>query len=127
VPNTIPDGQWTLNFSNGANIASTQTPALTNAVKLDFAQATSINQNGTTPTFNWLLPSLAPGSAIDSVSINIRNLTDFRGANGVGGNGNATLIYRNQGLSGSTTSFSVLANDSHFLAGNSLQPGMAYS
>lgn len=129
----IPDGQWTLNFTNGADTATALTPTLTGAVTMGLAHAASLAANGTTTTFNWLLPAVGGGASIDAVSVNIRDTTDFRGANGVGGNGVATIIYRNQTLGASATSFSIAPNDPRFLPDPltgqrfSLLPGRQYS
>jgi hypothetical protein len=130
---SVPDGAWTLNFSNGANTATAQTPTLTGAAPIGFVNAASLAASGSTMTFNWSLPSVTGGASIDAVSVNIRDMSDFRGTNGVGGNGVATLIYRNQTLGASATSFSIAPNDPRFLTDPftgqqfSLLPGQPYS
>ena len=130
----VSDGAWTLNFSNGTDTATAQTPTLAGgAATIGFVNAASLSASGSTMTFNWSLPTLTGGASIDAVSVNIRDMSDFRGANGVGGNGVATLIYRNQTLGASATSISIAPNDPRFLTDpltglqSSLLPGRPYS
>jgi hypothetical protein len=102
-PGAVPDGPWTLTFSNGGDVAVTTTPSITGAVKLDFVNSMTISGSGPTPTFSWTLPSVAPGGAIESVRVNIRDTTTFA-ADGI-----APIIY-SKGL-GVTTSFTVNPSD----------------
>lgn len=118
-PSAVPDGQWTITATNGTDSASALSPALSSSVPMGFATAAAIQQNSLTPTFSWLLPQVASGSSIDSVTALLRDVSDFR-------NGVATLIYR-ASLGASATSFQVLANDSRFLGGNTLQLGRQYA
>ena len=123
-PSAVPDGAWTLTFSNGSDTAVTTTPSLVGAVRLDFASSMTISGSGALPQFTWSLPALAPGAAIDSVRIVIRDTTDFRGVGGAGGSGIATIIYANTFAAG-TTSFTVTPGDPRLL--RSLDFGKTYS
>lgn len=123
----LADGQWSLQFTNGANTTSAVTPSLAGAQVVGLAGGAALAQNSLSPTFTWALPQLGGGASIDSVSVNIRDISDFRGSVGVGGLGTATIIYSHRGLPGTTTSLTVAPGDSHFLAGSSLELGHQYA
>lgn len=123
----LADGPWTLSMKNGGNTTTALTPTLAGAQVVGFAAGTALTAAGIAPTFNWSLPSLAGSASIDSVSINVRDLTDFRGSVGVGGLGVAAIIYSNRALAGTTTSLTIAPGDSHFLAGASFVLGRHYA
>lgn len=124
---SLPDGQWSLKLTNGQNTTTALTPSLAGAQVIGFAGGTALTTVGATPTFSWTLPTLSGGASIESVSINVRDLTDFRGSVGVGGLGVAAIIYSNRALPGSTTSLTIAPGDSHFLAGNNWAVGRHYA
>lgn len=124
---TLPDGAWQLQFVNGGDITNASTPSLAGAQVMGLAAGAALTANSLSPTFTWTLPQLSNGASVDSVSVNIRDISDFRGSVGVGGLGTATIIYSNRGLPGTTTSLTVDPNDGHFLAGFSLKTGHQYA
>lgn len=126
-PASLPDGPWTLKLTNDGDTTTALTPSLSGAQVLGLAAGAALTANGLTPSFSWALPTLGGGASIDGVSINIRDISDFRGSVGVGGAGNATIIYSHRGLPGSTTSLTIAPGDSHFLAGASFELGRQYA
>lgn len=124
LPNAVPDGPWTLQFSNGGDSAQTMTPPLSQggnaAVKLDFVSSMTISGSGPAPMFSWTLPAVAPGSQINSVRALIRDTTLFLG----GGGGVAALIYVKQ-LPATATSFTVDPSDPALI--HPLQQGKTYA
>ncbi|MFT3819776.1 MAG: PEP-CTERM sorting domain-containing protein [Rubrivivax sp.] len=116
-PALLPDGNWNLFATNGANSASAVTPTLAGASAMGFAQGTAIQQNGQTPTFTWALP--ATGAAVDAVTFVVRDVADVR-------NGISTMIFR-KSLEAGATSFTLAPGDSGFLLGNALEFGRQYA
>jgi hypothetical protein len=104
-PGAVPDGPWTLTFSNGGDVAVTTTPSIIGAVRLDFVNSMTISGSGPTPTFSWTLPSVAPGGAIESVRVNIRDTTTFAS------DGIAPIVYNKTLPQGAMTSFTVNPSD----------------
>ena len=124
----MPNGVWDLSFSNGGSAPTAiKTLGLAGAQVVDFAAGTAMTTGGLAPTFKWAMPSLSGSASIDSVSINVRDLTDFRGDVGVGGLGVATIIYSNRAQPGNTNSLTIAPGDSHFLAGASFVLGHHYA
>jgi hypothetical protein len=108
--NVAPNGQWILNFSNGLDTASTNTPGgIGSASLIGFATGMSISGAGNAPTFSWT----APATPFDTQRVVIRDTTDLRGTGGVGGNGVANIIY-SQDIGPSATSFAVNPLDPNF-------------
>lgn len=118
-PSSLPDGAWTLTFSNGTDQTTAQTPALVGAQQMAFADAAGIQQNGTTPTFSWALP-LGQSAPVDSVNVLIRDISDFR-------NGVATIIFSSGAMAPSNTTLTVAPNDPRFQGGRSLEFGKLYA
>jgi hypothetical protein len=123
----LPTGPWALTFINGADTAPpVNTPSLVAASPIGFV-GNVLQTAGNSPTFSWTLPPAPPGQAIDAVAVQIRDTTTFLGTNGVGGGGNAVIIFR-AALPPSTTSLTIAPGDSRFLGGNTaLLPGRTYS
>lgn len=64
-------GEWTLNFTNGPDTASIQTPSVGTVPKLPFATSVAVSGSSATPTFTWTFPeSFTP----DGVKIQIWDL-----------------------------------------------------
>jgi hypothetical protein len=67
---TANRGSWTLNFQNGANAASAQTPTIpTNLQPLPFVTSVSVSGTGLTPTISWTNTA----SSLDAVAVRIRD------------------------------------------------------
>lgn len=116
----VPNGSWTLTFTNGANTTIVNTPTIAGATVVPFVNSVTTSP-GITPTFNWAVPTTFTP---DAVRIEIRDTTNFIGTGGAGGDGVGNLIYLNV-FTGNTSSFTVNSNDPRFK--ESLLTGRTYS
>ena len=109
--NTVPNGQWSLSFTNGANTANGTTPGIgATPPIIPFATGMSISgADTTTPTLSWTAPGGTPG-AFDAQRLIIRDTTQLIGNGGIGGSGVANIIY-SQDIGASTTSITLDPND----------------
>ena len=99
---SVPNGAWTLTFTNGGDTTTATTPGIGGAQTIGFATGMAMSGAGNTPTFSWNQPA----GTFDTQRIRIYDLTDFRGAGGVGGNGVANVIFT-QDIGATATSFTV--------------------
>jgi hypothetical protein len=101
VANTANNrGSWTLNFTNGANTATSHTPTVnTTLVPLPFVTNVSVSGTGLTPTINWA----NTGSVLDAVAIRIR---DNGATAALNGTFSADLLFLHY-FTPTTTSFHV--------------------
>ena len=101
-----PNGSWTLNFSNGGETTTAQTPSIAGATVMAHPESVSISGSGLNPSFNWLLP--AGAANVDAIRIQIfdHNRVVGAGQAGVGGAGVSDIVYATA-LAGSATSFTV--------------------
>jgi hypothetical protein len=107
----VPNGPWSLSFSNGTDIATATTLGITTSPPLiPFATAMSISGAGTsTPTLSWTAPGGTPGT-FDAQRLIIRDTTQLIGNGGVGGSGIANIIY-SQDIGKNTTSVTLSPGD----------------
>jgi len=94
---------WTLDFTNGGDMAIAVTPDVQGVDPIPFVANMSLSGSGTTPTFNWTAPA---GASFDRVDIVIWDLQDFIGSGGQGGGAVANQIF-SQGLNSAVTSFTM--------------------
>jgi hypothetical protein len=116
-----PNGQWTLNFTNGADTKTIMTPGIgTSPSPMPFVTGMSISGGGASPTLSWS----APGGLFDAQRLIIRDTTDLIGSGGVGGGGVANIIY-SQDIGAGATSFVINPADTNFT--QPLQYGKLYA
>ena len=103
LANNVPNGGWTLTFTNGGDTttAPAPTPGIGGATQIGFATGMSTTP-GNAPTFNWNRPT----GTIDTQHVRIYDLTDFRGTGGVGGNGVANFLFSSD-IGATATSFTI--------------------
>lgn len=95
---SAPNGQWLLEFYNGADTASVLTPSISGATLIDFPTSVAISGGGNTPTFSWTKPTTGN---IDAIRVQVWNLDNVSSELGV-----ADTIY-SRGLSASTSTFTI--------------------
>jgi hypothetical protein len=99
----VPNGAWTLTFTNGGDTATATTPTIAGAAPIGFVAAMSFSSVGGMPTFSWTPPATG---VIDTQRVQIYDTTELVGTGGIGGSGVANIIF-SQDIGASATNFTV--------------------
>jgi hypothetical protein len=116
----VPNGSWTMTFTNGTDTTVVNTPNIAGASLIPLVTAMSVSGSGNAPTFTWTQPA----ANFDAQRIVIRDISQIIGNGGINNAGVANAIFT-QDIGATATSFTVNPNDPNFL--QPLQAGHQYS